>query len=428
MLFEPPADAPADFAARLAERLRQSTRAAPPFNRRLVRRRGVHYWVEDEEFDLAHHFVHTSLPKPGRIRELLALVSRVHGGHLDRAYPLWRLYLIEGIEDGRIALYMKVHHALMDGITGIRMLTDMMATSAAESLKRPPPWEVVRAKSDALPLPTPALGGVSALRALARDGVRSVEPLVRELIGTLKDFREGKAELAVAGRAPRVVFNQKVSATRRFAAQSYATARIRKVAAAFEATTNDVILAMCSGALRRYLLDLGQLPPRPLITAVAVSVRREHSTRANEVAFTMVSLATDLEDPAARLRAIRAGMDYNKRRIRALSPGQFMAHSALMLMPGAASLLLGLAPGSALANLVISHVPGPRVPMYWQGARLTGLYPVSLVVDSGALNITLVSRQDFVDFGLIACRRSVPHMQRLLDHLEAALAELEACA
>jgi diacylglycerol O-acyltransferase / wax synthase len=430
MLFEPPADAPADFAQQIAERLRQSTQAASPFNRRLVRRRGLHYWVEDDEFDLAHHFVHMSLPKPGRIRELLAMVSRVHSGHLDRAYPLWRLYLVEGIEDGRIAIYMKIHHSLMDGITGVRMLMDMMAPTPEDSLKLPPPWEVKRRKSDAqaLPIPTPAIGGVSALRALARDGVRSVTPLLRELKASFKDWRTKRPELALAGTAPRVVFNQKVSATRRFAAQSYATPRIRKVAEKFDATLNDVVLAMVSGALRRYLSDLGELPEDPLVTAVAVSTRRENSTKANDVGFTMVGLATHLADPADRLRAIRDGMNYNKRLLKTLSPGQYMAHSAALMMPGAASVLLGLSPKTALANLVVSHVPGPRVPMYWQGARLTGLYPASLVVDSGALNITLISRHDYVDFGLIACRKSVPHMQRLLDHLEVALAELEACA
>src|SRR3546814_8985858 len=119
MLFEPPPDGGDDFAAKLAERLKESTRAVAPFNHHLVRRRGLHYWKEDEEFDLAHHFVHMSLPRPGRIRELLSMVSRVHSGHLDRAYPLWRIYLIEGIEDGRIAVYMKIHHSVVDGVGGI---------------------------------------------------------------------------------------------------------------------------------------------------------------------------------------------------------------------------------------------------------------------------------------------------------------------
>lgn len=428
MLFEPPADAPPNFAAQIAARLRKSTRATPPFNKRLVRRRGLHYWADDDDFDLGHHFVNTSLPKPGRIRELLSMVSRVHSGHLDRDYPLWRVYLIEGLEDGRIALYLKIHHSLVDGMSAVGNLVEMMSTSPEESLTRPPPWEVLRPKSDAMPLPvpTPAAGMLPAMRSLARERWRSAAaPLVREIWGTIKDFRAKHPLLAVAGQAPRTIFNAKISATRRVAAQSYSMARIKAVGKAFEASSNDVILAMCSGALRAYLKDLGEFPKKSLVGAVPVSVRSAGSDDANQVAFTLTTLATDIDDPADRLRAIRDGMVYNKQRMRELSPGQLQAYAALMLLPGAAAVLLGLTPKNALATLCISHVPGPRQDMYWQGARLTGLYPISLATDGGALNITVVSRHDFVDFGLVGCRKSLPHMQRLLDHLEDALKELE---
>ncbi|MGH8517606.1 MAG: wax ester/triacylglycerol synthase family O-acyltransferase, partial [Panacagrimonas sp.] len=400
-----------------------------PFNKRLVRRRGLHYWADDEDFDLGHHFVNTSLPKPGRIRELLSMISRVHSGHLDRDYPLWRVYLIEGLEDGRIALYLKIHHSLVDGVSAVHNLTERMATDPVESLSRPPPWEVLRPKSDALPLPvpTPAAGVVPAMQSLARERLSSaVMPLLRELRATFRDFRNGNPNLAVAGQAPRTIFNTRISATRRIAAQSYSMPRIKAVGAAFQASSNDVILAMCAGALRVYLKGIGELPERSLVGAVPVSVRTKGSDDANQVAFTLTSLATDVEDPAERLRAIRDGMAYNKQRMRELSPGQLQAYAALMLLPGAATVMLGLTPKNALATLCISHVPGPRVPMYWQGAKLSGLYPLSLATDGGALNITIVSRHDFVDFGLVACRKSVPHMQRLLDHLEDALKELES--
>ncbi|MDR3417287.1 MAG: wax ester/triacylglycerol synthase family O-acyltransferase [Nevskia sp.] len=429
MLFELPQNAPKDFTAKLAERLRQSTHAASPFNWRLVRRRGLHYWTEDEHFDLGQHFVHTCLPSPGRIRELLSLISRVHSGHLDREYPLWRMYLIEGIEGGRIALYLKIHHAVTDGVAGMRMVSEMMAGSAEESVKLPPPWEISRRKSNAqpLPVPTPAAGILPALQAVAREGLASVSPLLRELRGTLQDARAAHPHLVLAGQAPRTVFNQKVSATRRFAAQSYATSRIRAVANALGASLNDVILAMCGGALRSYLKAAGSLPRQSLVAAVPVSIRRGGGGLGNKVSFTMTTLATDLDDPARRLCVIKECMDYNKQRMRELEATQVQAYAALVLLPGAIKAMLGLNPEMALASVVISHVPGPRQDMYWQGARLTGLYPVSLVTDSGALNITVVSRHDFVDFGLIACRKSVPHMQRLLEDLESALKELEAC-
>ncbi|HSW13071.1 MAG TPA: wax ester/triacylglycerol synthase family O-acyltransferase [Solimonas sp.] len=427
MLFEPPPGADRDFPAKLAERLRQSARAAEPFNQRMVSRGGLHYWEPDDEFDLAHHFVHMALPQPGRIRELLAMVSRVHCGHLDRSYPLWRIYLIEGLEDGRFAVYMKIHHAVVDGVAGIRMLVNMMSPDAEVSKQLPPPWEVGTRRSDANPLPVPtrAAGGLSALRSLAREGVRAVAPVWRELTTSLRDYRAGNEDLVIGGQAPRCIFNQQVSGTRRFAAQSYSTPRMKAVAKFHGTTLNDVILAMCGSALRRYLQDLNQLPDKPLVAAVPVSVRRDNSKLGNEVAFTLTHLATHLDDPAARLKAIKSCMDYNKQRIRRLSPAQLVTYASLMLMPGAVNSLLGLTPDKALGNVVISHVPGPREPMYWQGARLTGLYPASLLVDSATLNITIISRHDCVDFGLIACRRSVPHMQRLLEYLEDGLVELE---
>ena len=256
MLFEPPKDAPADFAAQLAERLRQSTRAVPPFNQRLERRRGLHYWAEAEDFDLAHHFVHMSLPKPGRIRELLSVVSRVHSVHLDRAYPLWRMYLIEGLEDGRIAVYLKIHHSVVDGVGGIRMLMKSMSKNLDESAGMPPPWEVGigGSRKHPVPVPMPMMEGLKAIRLIAREGVKSALPVIQRVRDTLRDHRGGDPDIALAGEAPRCVLNSKVSATRRFAAQQYSTPRMRAVGKAAGATLNDVVLAMCGGALRRYLL------------------------------------------------------------------------------------------------------------------------------------------------------------------------------
>lgn len=427
MLFEPPADAPPDFAARVAERLRQSTRTAPPFNQRLVRRKGLHHWADDEEFDLAHHFVHMSLPKPGRIRELLATVSRVHSSHLDRAYPLWRLYLIEGIEDGRIAVYLKVHHSVCDGVAGIRMLTRSMSKDRAASVNLPPPWEVgTTAKVQTLPVPTPGVDGFKALKLLAREGMQSTLSVFRQVRETLRDFHNGDPDVALAGEAPRCLLNSKISATRRFAAQQYSTPRMRAVAKACGATLNDVVLAMCGGALRRYLLAVDRLPAKPLIAGVPISIRRDNTGFGNEVAFTLAHLGTHIEDPLERLRAIKSCMDRNKQRIKDFSPAQVMAYAAMMLMPGAAKAMLGLSAGNAFGSVVVSHVPGPREDLYWQGARLTGLYPASLLFDTLALNITVISRHDFVDFGLIACRKSVPQVQRLLEHLEDELVALEA--
>lgn len=419
-LFRPPRGAPEDFARELAERLAQSQSAAPPFDRRPLSRLGVFYWEDDPHFDLAHHFVHLSLPRPGRIRELLAMVSRVHSAHLDRAYPLWRVYLIEGLEDGRIAVYMKIHHSLVDGVSGIRLLMKSMSGHAAASARMPPPWEV---GSGVRPMPMleQAVSGISRLKA----GAASVPAVWRELRQTLRDARAHHPDLVTSLRAPRCILNQKISASRRFAAQSYSTPRIRAVAKILQATLNDVIMAMCAGALRRYLTDLDALPDKPLIAGVPMSLHRdrEHAEPGNAVTFMLANLATDLADPVQRFRAIKGSMDYNKSRFQGMNQSELLAYAVGMLAPGVLNMRGNWE--RMPINVVISHVPGPRVPMYWQGCKLEGLYPVSLVMDGLALNITLVSRGDFVDFGLIACRRTLPSVQRLLDHFEEALAELE---
>lgn len=427
-LFQPPSDAPPDFAGQLAERLRHETQAAAPFNRRLGGGVALKYWIEDPDFDIAHHFVHLALPKPGRIRELLAMISRVHSAHLDRAYPLWRTYLIEGLEDGRIALYSKIHHSLVDGVAGIRLMMKSMAATVEESRRVPAPWGVRTRKSafaPPLPIPTPGAGSFNALMRLAGSGYESVPAVYRQLRQTFRDARQQHPEALTSLQAPRCILNQKVCGSRRFAAQSYATPRIKAIAQAFGATSNDVVLALCGGALRRYLLDLNALPERPLIAIVPVSIRRDDSDSGNEVSFALASLATHLADPVARMQAVKASMDYAKARFREMSPAQVLAYSAALLTPGALAWLTGLDRKSTIANTVISHVPGPRQPMYWQGCRLDGLYPASLVLDDFALNITLISRHDFVDFGIIACRKNLPRVQRLLDHIEEALVELE---
>ncbi len=435
MLLEPPEDAPEGFAENIAQKLRQYTQTERPFNQRLVIRRGLHYWEDDEQFDLDQHFVHLSLPKPGRIRELLAMVSRVHSGHLDRSFPLWRMYLIEGIEDGRIALYFKMHHAMADGMAGMKLIMQTMSTDQEQSKAMLPPWSIGAKKSKTaqpLPVQTAATGGFTALRSLTRNGlkaaIQNIGPVVRELGSTIQDFRNHDPNLTLGGFAPRCLINDKISSSRRFAAQSFATPRIKAVAEAYNATSNDVILAMCGSALRQYLLDNNDLPEKPLYAGVPVSTRRKgvESNAQNEINFTIAQLATHLSDPAERLRAIKDCMDYNKERIHNLTPGQYTSYSAMTALPGTISSMVGLAPNNILGNLVISHVPGPRRDMYWQGAKLSGMYPVSLVLDGSALNITIVSRHDFVDFGLIACRKTVPSVQRLLAYLEDGLAELEA--
>lgn len=424
-LFHPPEGAAEDFVSGIAARLRESKTPAPPFNQRLESRWGLKSWVEARDFDIGQHFVHLSLPKPGRILELLAMVSRVHSAHLDRAYPLWRTYLIEGIEDGRIALYSKIHHSVVDGVAGLRLMQKTMTATPGESLDMPAPWEMRPYGTSKRSAPGAAIDSSVTALQLLRSGALGAPRVLAHLQHVVRDFRNHNPHLVTSFQAPNSILNGPIAGSRRFAAQSYSTARIKRVAKAFDATCNDLVLALCGAALRRYLMEQNALPDRPLIAIVPVSIRRDGSDMGNEIAFSLCNLATDMHDPLERVLQVKGTMDYNKNMLSDMSSAQIMAYSLAILTPGLFTYLPGIHRHHRAANLIISNVRGPQTDVYWQGCKLDGIYPASIVLDGFAMNITLISRHDYIDFGIIACRRSLPSVQRLLSHLEDSLEELE---
>jgi diacylglycerol O-acyltransferase len=244
-------------------------------------------------------------------------------------------------------------------------------------------------------------------------------------------LNEQSAPLSLS--APKSILNVPITGARRFAAQSWPIERIQRVAKAADATVNDVVLAMCSGALRQYLLELDALPDAPLIAMVPVSLHGEQERSAdgggNNIGVVMCNLGTDRADAGDRLAVVNRSMTDGKAALREMTPLQILAMSALGVSP------LGIWPLLRLTgtlrppfNLVISNVPGPRQPLYWNGARLDGLYPLSIPLDGQALNITCTSYSDEIAFGLTGCRRTVPHLQRLLGYLDGELDALEVAA
>lgn len=424
-LYKPPEEAGSDFVGQLAAHLRRSTAATAPFDRRVHSRWGVKHWVQADDFDLHQHFVHISLPKPGRIRELLGMVSRIHSAHLDRAYPLWRTYLIEGLEDGRIATYSKMHHSMVDGVAGIRLMLSAMARDQQQSMHMPAHWELRGLRTRGSSTPQLALSAAASMTRLLRSGAHSTPAVLGHIRQAVADYRAHHPHLVTSFQAPRCILNSKITGSRRFAAQSYSMLRIKAIARACGATSNDVMLALCGAALRRYLSDMGALPERPLIAGVPVSIRRNKGLEGNEIAFALANLGTDHDDPLKRLQAVKGSMDYTKALLQGMSPTQIMAYTAVMLAPGLSTLMPGMRQQHAVANVVISHVRGPQQTMYWQGCELDGMYPASLVLDGFALNITLISRHNQFDVGIMACRQSLPGVQRLLGYLDDAIAELE---
>ena len=420
-LFQPPEGSGPEFLRDMYQDVIARNDVAPTFRKHPAELLGGIAnltWAFDKDLDLEYHLRRSALPSPGRVRELLELTSRLHGSLLDRHRPLWESHLVEGLNDGRFAVYTKIHHALVDGVSAMRLMSKALATDPQDHAVRVP-WGVNQRSS------RPGRARPSFL-----DELRGVADSVLGLgSSTFYLARKGLLEqqLTLPVGAPKTLFNVPIGGARRCAAQSWPIERFMAVKQAAGVTLNDVVLAMCGGALRAYLLEQNALPDRPLIAMVPVSLRDDASPGSgNQVGALLGSLATDLDDPAERLAAVSESMRRNKEVFKQLPRLQQLALSAFNISP----LLLSLvspALGSAAPpfNLVISNVPGSREPMYWNGARLDGNYPLSIALDGQAMNITLSNNAENLDFGLVGCRRSVPSLQRILGHLDDSLAGLE---
>ncbi len=423
-LLTPPKDAPPGYIGEMVAQMQGYAEPLPPYNQRLVFR-GTWFWQPDAEFDLDHHLRHLSLPAPGRIRELLAMVSRLHSSLMDRSRPLWETSLIEGLQDGRVAMYSKVHHAMFDGVSATIAMRKSLSENP-DQRNMPPLW--ARPRNSCASSDTALAQPSSPLNAL----LSSISANYRVLPGAARGFydllrRGGKDPADITPyQAPPTMLNVRISSSRRFAAQSYSLARLKKIGKASGATLNDIALAMCAGALREYLLAHQALPDKPLISMVPVSVRAADGPESgNQISVILATLATHIADPTLRLKTIIASTQCAKERMAQMSRVEQIAYAAAALSPMALSSQLGFDRIRPAFNVVISNVPGPKSPLYWNGARLDEMYPLSIPIDGQALNITLSSYCDSIAFGYTACRRSVPSMQRLLDYTEGALVELE---
>ena len=433
-LFEPPDGADAYDVCRLFLDMASEDDVAPLFRkraRRSISSAGQWGWEDDAQFDIEHHVRHNALPRPGRVLELLALCSRLHSSLLDRHRPLWETHLIEGFADGRLAVYSKLHHSVMDGVAAARWMQRVLSADP-DAREMPPPWANRPARTEAAPATGEEERGnlldvpgdvLRAARGLASEAVGLPGALVRTVN---RGIREQATSLSFS--APKTIFNVPITGARRFAAQSWPVERLRGIAKSSGGTLNDVVLAMCSGALRRYLTSLEALPDSSLIAMVPVALRTRdrHRQGGNAIGAVMCTLGTHLADPADRLASVKRSMAEGKEALSGMSATQILAMSAIGMSPLALEPLLHIH-GMARPpfNLIISNVPGSRVPLYWNGARLDGVYPLSIPVDGQALNITCTSYAEQMAFGLTGCRRSVPHLQRLLDHLDHELGDLE---
>jgi len=428
------------FLANLSDILRYDGELRRPFGEKLktgpLGLAGNIGWEDDEELDMDYHIRHSALPKPGRYRELFALVSRLHSTLLERSRPLWELHLIEGLQNRQFATYFKAHHCAIDGVGAMHLMSSMYSTNARSRVKFSPfSLEAYQAYKSEL-----AATSNRKIRP-KEDEVRAVAEVLREQLGGTVQVARAVQDLASVwvGRnsklsvpfhkVPKSVFSTRLSGSRRFVAQSWPFERVRAVGRAFDGTLNDAVMAMCAGALRKQLQAQHALPKGSLKAMAPVSLRAAGDVdSANAVGMVCVDLATNVRDPAKRIRTIKASMDAAKNQLKDMSPREIQIYTGISQAPMLLTQLGGLGNRFPAFSTVISNVPGPREKRYWNGARLDGMYPVSIPFDGAAVNFTLVSNHTNLDFGIAACRKSVPHVQNLIDYMEDALADLEEAA
>jgi WS/DGAT/MGAT family acyltransferase len=413
------------------------------------------YWIEDPEFDIEYHVRELALPKPGDDRQLAEQVARIHGRALDRAHPLWELYVIHGLKGGNIGVFTKIHHAAIDGMSGAEILS-VLLDSSPEGREIPPPvddgapdsapGQLAMLQRGLLGLPRQQWRALGALpRTIAHldaipgvqdiPGAPTVARVTRRVRRLGRPARDGGMLEQPRAKAPRMMFNGAVSPHRRVAFRSLSLTTVKEIKNATGTTVNDVVVTICAGALRNFLQQRCELPDEPLVAMIPVSVRtaEERGTFGNRVSTMAVAIPTDVEDTRARLLAAHEALRSAKERYRAV-PASLML-DATRFIPAAiharaSRVTLRLSTRNVMNpvfNVVISNVPGSPMPLYCAGARLLANYPVSAVTDGMGLNITVMSYEDRVDFAVVADREQVPDAWPLMDAVEDALKELQAC-
>ena len=433
LTFRMPDDAPKDLPRRIVEHYHSFTKAYSPWNHRLRagRLRNVApEWELLDEIDVEYHFRHSALPYPGGERELGELASRLHSHPLDFRHPPWEAHLIEGLEGNRFAIYIKLHHSLIDGIAGMRQLARAL-TDDASDMDRPPFWAVQpkkRRKRGPSEVRPGLYRAVAELMGGAAEQVGSLPGFARIVRSMLKSARSSTGTAGLPFSSSSSVLNSRIQSQRRYATQLYSLSEFKALAANAHVTINDIVLAICGGALRRYLREIGELPKRPLTAGIPVSVRPADDQEAgNAITFIVANLGTDIESTTERLHTIADSTLRAKRELARLSAASITQYTVALMAPYILSLVTGMGGRTRpVFNVTVSNVPGPPGPLYLMGAEMEAFYPTSLVTHGQALNITVHGYGDTLGFGFIGCRETLPSMQRLAVYAGETLDELRA--
>lgn len=443
MLFELPKGYKGNYYEDVRTHVAKRVHLASIFHRKLAQmpfELAEPVWIEDPDIDLDYHVRSATLSKPGTLAQLEALVARLHSTLLDRSRPLWEVYVIDGLASGQIGYYIKAHHSGIDGKSGVEMAKAFYDDTPKPREVRPPRPSRDNTKYQ--------LGITELLQAAVSNAVAQYTKVgemlpaavrglntVREILAARKEV-PGQRSLNL-GMAPSTIFNVSITNQRSFATMTLPLDELKSLGKRAGGTVNTVVMAMCSGALRRYLMERNALPDAPLIATVPVSLRSaDDSSMNNQVSSIRVDLATDLANTAERFKAIHASSEGAKGVVSALKP----VLSADMPVTGSPWMITGLASlyGRSnlasqlppMANVTISNVPGLTTTLYLAGAKMLHFYPVSIPYHGAALNITVQSYDGKMEFGITVCRRVMTQAEahEMIEHLQAALQDIEVLA
>ncbi|MEU6564314.1 WS/DGAT/MGAT family O-acyltransferase [Nocardia nova] len=431
LILDPAADGTEYEFAALKDELRRRLPLVPAMRRRVHR---VPFdldhpvWVTDTTFDIDDHVRRLGLPSPGGPKELAELVGDIAGQAMDRSRPLWEMWVIEGLAEGKVAVVSKYHHAAVDGVTG----ADMMAylCDAEPGVHYPEPDEIVSGTDDPHDL---FLAAEGLMRMPAKLGMVGMVPQTIGKLGSLvRRRRSDKGGMALPFTAPRTPFNRTVSPHRSVAFTTAELSDIKEIRAAFGVKINDVVLTVVAGALRQYLADRDELPDTSLIASIPVSTHEtsRHERGVNKVSTLFTQLYTDTEDPVRRLEQIAEANRCAKAEHEVLG-ADFLQDWARYAPPNTFRLAMRAYSSLKLAehhpvvhNLVISNVPGPQEPLYFLGHRIDALFPFGPVFHGAGLNVTVLSANGDLDIGFIACRELVPDVDRMAVAVHDTIAAL----
>jgi diacylglycerol O-acyltransferase len=409
MILRPPQDASPSYMRKLARHCSRLNELWPAFDKKLKDPYSLRNpaWVPADDYDPSYHVHHYALAAPGRMNDLLALVSRVHERMLDRNRPLWEIHLVEGLPGGRFALYCKAHHAMVDGVGALHMVNTLFSESPDNPINFRKTAPKATAHHHKMSL-VRQLG--SASRGLLKH-YAALPQVSNLLLGMGRDAWTGKQDVPpLPFTAPRTLFNGEVDARRKIIITELPLGRMRALAKAYGGTVNDVLVAICGGALRDYLLEQKALPRKSLEAGVPMSIKSGQQ-EGNQVCFILCPFFTNVSDPTQRVRRVIKVMNKAKQNIRNMSVTAAQDYTNMMMMPTIVLTLAGRTSQVTPAlNAIVSNVPGSEKRLYLDGAALEHMYPLSVVTDGMGINLTVVSYMNKLCFAITSCPTQQPNI------------------